>query len=51
MNFRKNENLCLLFILTSELNCDKENQDFNKYTCTFHKRMLSNLTCVLICSL
>ena len=38
MNYRKNENVCLLFILKS----DKENHDF-EYTCSFHKKMLPNL--------
>ena len=36
--------------LKIELNCDKENMIiFN--TCSFQKKMLSNLTCVLIYSL
>ena len=36
--------------LKIELNCDKENM-FNLNTCSFQKKMLSNLTCVLIYSL
>ena len=33
------------------LNCDKECHDFNKYTFSVHKTILSNLTYVLIYSL
>ena len=47
MNYGKNENLRLFFILTSQLNYNKENYDV-KYTCSFHKTILSSLTCVLI---
>ena len=50
MNYGKNENLRLFFILTSQLNYNKENYDV-KYTCSFHKTILSSLTCVLIYSL
>ena len=50
MNCRQNENLCLFFILTSKLNCGKENNDFT-HTCCFDKEMLPNLKCILIYSL
>ena len=51
MNSRKNENSCLLFILTRWLNCGKENHDFRSI-CSFQKKkILSNLTFTLIYSL
>ena len=36
--------------LKIKLNCDKENMIILN-TCSFQKRILPNLTCVLICSL
>ena len=34
-----------------ELKCDQENYVKFKYTCSFQRKMLPNLTCVLICTL
>ena len=56
MNYRKNEHLCLFFILRSEFNCDKENHDYKHctfavFTRGFFTFNMSNLTCVLIYNL
>ena len=49
-DFGKTLVLAFYNFVKTKLNCDEENM-LILHTCSFQKKMLSNLTCVLICAL